>query len=107
MNWDLPLAPSCPSCVTYATRFDEVLPGAGSSWSKARIQSTSGAGAGQWLQVTSILPPLRFPVALFLTALQLRLGLATYVACLCEHPLDPLGTHLLRRAREGLAHFIT
>ena len=41
-----------------------------------------------------------------MTALRLRLGLphpclATYAACSCGHPLDPLGTHLLRCAHGG------
>ena len=41
-----------------------------------------------------------------MTALRLRLGLphpclTTYAACSCCHPLDPLGTHLLRCARGG------
>ena len=63
-------------------------------------------GAGHWLQATPILPFLRFPAPLFVTALRLRLGLphpclATYAACSCGHPLDPLGTHLLRCARGG------
>ena len=91
---------------TYAARFEEVLAGAGSSGSQARIRSTSGAGAGHWLQATPILPSLHFPAPLFVTALRLRLGLphpclATYAACSCGHPLDPLGTHLLRCARGG------
>ena len=33
----------------YAARFNEVLAGAGSSGSQARIRTTSGAGAGHWL----------------------------------------------------------
>ena len=49
---------------TYAARFDEVLAGASPSWSKARLRSTSGAGAGHWLQATPILPSLRFPAPL-------------------------------------------
>ena len=41
-----------------------------------------------------------------MTAFRLRLVLphpclATYAACSCGHPLDPLGTHLLRSARGG------
>ena len=34
---------------TNAARFDEVLAGAGSIGSQARIRSTSGAGLGHWL----------------------------------------------------------
>ena len=44
---------------TYAARFDEVLARAGSSSLQARIRSTSGTGAGHWLQATPILPSLR------------------------------------------------
>ena len=90
----------------YAARLDEVLVGASSSGSYALIRSTSGAETGHWLQATPILPSLRFLAPLFVTALRLRLGLphlclATYAACACGHPLDPLGTHLLRYARGG------
>ena len=65
-----------------------------------------GMRAGHWLQPTPILPSLRFPTPLFVTTLRLRLDLphpclATYAACSCGHPLDPLGTHLLRCACKG------
>ena len=75
---------------TYAARFEEVLAGAGLAVSHARIRSTSGAGAGHWLEATPILPSLRFPAPLFVTALRLRLCLphpclATYAACSCGH----------------------
>ena len=63
-----------------------------------------------------ILPSLRFPAPLFVTTLRLRLGLphpclATYAACSCGHPLDPLGTHLLRTSshdvvRDAVYHII-
>ena len=94
---------------TYAARFDEVLAGTCSLGSQARIRSTSGAGAGQGLQATPILPSLRFPAPLFVTTLRLRLGLphpcvATHVECSCGHPLYHLGTRLLRYALH--AHFI-
>ena len=58
------------------------------------------------MQATPILPSLRFPAPLFVTVLRLRLDLphpclATYAACSCGHPLDPLGTHFLCCARGG------
>ena len=34
---------------TYSARFEEVLAGAGSARSEARIRSPRGVGAGQWL----------------------------------------------------------
>ena len=91
---------------TNAASFEEVLARAGSSTSQARIRSASGAGAGHWLQTSPILSSLRFPAPLFVTALRLRLDLphpclTTYEACSCGHALNPLGTHLLRYAREG------
>ena len=91
---------------TYAASFVEVLAGAGSSESQARIRSTAGVGAGHWLQATPIISSLRFPAPLFVTALRLRFGLPhpclrTYTACSCGHTLDPRGTHLLRCARGG------
>ena len=93
---------------TYSARFSEVLREAGSVVSQARIRSGAGAGAGQWLEATPIIPSLRFRAPLFVTALRVRLGLphpclANYVACASGHPLDPLGIQLLRCAR---AHFI-
>ena len=108
MSWSplpLPRLHATLHVATYAARFEEVLVGAGSSGSQARIRSTTGAGAGHRLQATPLLPSLRFPAPLFATALRLRLGLphpclATYAACLCGHSLDPLGIYLLRCARK-------
>ena len=67
------------------------------------VHEWRGAGA---LVTTPILPFLRFPAPLFVKNLRLRLGLphpclATYAACSCGHPLDPLGTHLMRCAHGG------
>ena len=58
------------------------------------------------MQATPIIRSLRFPAPLFVTALRVRLGLphpclASYETCACGHPLDSLGTHLLRCARGG------
>ena len=67
--------------------------------------SVGGAGAGHWVQATSILPSLRFPAPLFVIVFRhlglLHTCLAMYAACSCDHTLVPLETHLLRRARGG------
>ena len=91
---------------THAAAFEVLVASTDLATSRARLRSASGPGAGHWLQASPIIPSLRIPLPLFLTAVRLRLGfphpcLATYDTCACGNSMDALGTHLMRCSRGG------
>jgi hypothetical protein len=66
----------------------------------AQILSCFGQGAGAWLTIQLIFPRFRLTSLVFSTTFQIRLGLphpsiASILQCMCTHPIDPMGIHLL------------
>ncbi len=66
----------------------------------AQILSCFGPGASTWLTTRLIFPTFWLSSPIFFTTLHTRLGLphpsiAGILQCVCTHPIDPMGIHLL------------